>query len=352
MKIQLTSLAILLSSTIYSQISNTSSRNDAGTPTVTSGFYEASEPVNYPSGAASWWHLLDVRHHNTENNYGMQFSGSFFDQNLWFRKTNNSATTGWNKIVMEDSSGTIYLKNRENISNAGIKIQFTNLGDSWYGPYIRSVLDNASGSSSRMALKLGSYWGGEKNELTLINDNVGVGTDSPREKLDVAGSVSLSAFNYTTNRVDGKWILHTRGDGPNLFLAPRNTDDSGWNWGKQTVFKDGNISVNGKIEALEIKVTQTPTADFVFADNYDLLKLEDVEKHIREKKHLPEIASAKEMEKEGVNVGEFQIKLLQKIEELTLYVIDQNKKINSQNEQIKLQALEIEKLKTTKNNNK
>jgi len=65
---------------------------------------------------------------------------------------------------------------------------------------------------------------------------------------------------------------------------------------------------------------------------------------------LPEIASAKQMEKEGVNVGEFQIKLLQKIEELTLYVIEQNKKVDSQNEQIKLQALEIEKLKmTTKN---
>jgi len=65
---------------------------------------------------------------------------------------------------------------------------------------------------------------------------------------------------------------------------------------------------------------------------------------------LPKIASAKQMEKEGVNVGEFQIKLLQKIEELTLYVIEQNKKVDSQNEQIKLQALEIEKLKmTTKN---
>ncbi|WP_426475645.1 hypothetical protein [Chryseobacterium balustinum] len=52
-----------------------------------------------------------------------------------------------------------------------------------------------------------------------------------------------------------------------------------------------------------------------------------MEKHIKEKKHLPEIASAKQMEKEGVNVGEFQIKLLQKIEELTLYTIEQNKRI-------------------------
>jgi len=61
-----------------------------------------------------------------------------------------------------------------------------------------------------------------------------------------------------------------------------------------------------------------------------------VEKHIKEKKHLPEIASAKQMEKEGVNVGEFQIKLLQKIEELTLYTIEQNKQLKIQKEEIEL----------------
>lgn len=68
----------------------------------------------------------------------------------------------------------------------------------------------------------------------------------------------------------------------------------------------GNVKVEGKLEAKEVKVTTTPTADFVFAENYALPKLEEVEKHIKAKKHLPEIASAKEMEKEGVNVGEFQ----------------------------------------------
>lgn len=89
----------------------------------------------------------------------------------------------------------------------------------------------------------------------------------------------------------------------------------------------GNVAVNGKLEAKEIKVTLTPTADFLFEEGYNIPKIEDVERHIKEKKHLPDIASAKEMEKEGVNVGEFQIKLLQKIEELTLYVIQLNKEV-------------------------
>jgi hypothetical protein len=106
---------------------------------------------------------------------------------------------------------------------------------------------------------------------------------------------------------------------------------------------NGNAALQGKFEAKEIKVTLTPTADFVFEEDYNLPKLEDIEKHIKEKKHLPEIASAKQMEKDGVNVGEFQIKLLQKIEELTLYTIEQNKLIKEQ--QKRIEALEKQKVK-------
>lgn len=72
-----------------------------------------------------------------------------------------------------------------------------------------------------------------------------------------------------------------------------------------------------------MKVTASPTTEFVFDESYNLPKLEDIEKHIREKKHLQ-----KSWKKRGVNVGQFQIKLLQKIEELTLYSIEQNKQLN------------------------
>ena len=88
---------------------------------------------------------------------------------------------------------------------------------------------------------------------------------------------------------------------------------------------NGNALLQGKFECTEIKVSSSPTADFVFEDDYNLKSLDEVEKFITTNKHLPEIASAKEMECNGVNVGEFQIKLLQKIEELTLYVIDLKK---------------------------
>lgn len=92
---------------------------------------------------------------------------------------------------------------------------------------------------------------------------------------------------------------------------------------------NGNAAFQGKVEAKNFVVSSTPTADFVFAADYNLKPIQDVEKFISEKNHLPEIPSAKEMTENGVEIGNFQIKLLQKIEELTLYLISQNKEIEN-----------------------
>jgi hypothetical protein len=86
------------------------------------------------------------------------------------------------------------------------------------------------------------------------------------------------------------------------------------------------LDVNGTIRAKEVKV-ETGWADYVFKENYKLLTLNEVKQHIDENKHLPGIPTEKEVKENGVNLGEMQSKLLQKIEELTLYVIQQNEKI-------------------------
>ncbi|WP_235696083.1 hypothetical protein [Epilithonimonas caeni] len=193
--------------------------------------------------------------------------------------------------------------------------------------------------------------------------NIGINTESPNATLDVSGTIKTSGnINASDIISDGtnSWIFHTPDDTrKTLHIAP-GLGNGQFDWAKQTVFNNnGNIAVNGKLEATEVKVTQSPTADFVFEETYDLPKLEDVEKHIKERKHLPEIASAREMEKDGVNVGEFQIKLLQKIEELTLYTIEQNKQNRQQEEKIKQLEQEnqqirsllerVERLEKTKN---
>ncbi len=81
--------------------------------------------------------------------------------------------------------------------------------------------------------------------------------------------------------------------------------------------------VDGLLEAKEIKVTNAPGADFVFEDNYHLKDLSEVEAFIKANRHLPEIPSAAEMEEAGVNLAEMNKLLLMKVEELTLYAIEQ-----------------------------
>lgn len=87
------------------------------------------------------------------------------------------------------------------------------------------------------------------------------------------------------------------------------------------------LSVDGRIRAHAVKV-YTTWADYVFEKDYNLPTLEEVEQHIKDKGHLKDIPSAKEVEANGIDVGEMNKLLLQKIEELTLYTIEQQKQIN------------------------
>lgn len=210
-------------------------------------------------------------------------------------------------------------------------------------------------------------------QFNIVNGNVGIGTIDPQNKLTVYGTHTTTSFllhsdngtnssadlvlwasepamSYTgvgignniknySNSISMNRIDASRG-GSYIRLLDNEINfnlvsNTGAKRTSLTLYANGNGALQGKLEAKEIKVTTAPTADFVFAENYKLPTLDEVEKHIKEKQHLPEIASAKEMEKEGVNVGEFQIKLLQKIEELTLYQIELNKKILSLEKEIK-----------------
>lgn len=103
--------------------------------------------------------------------------------------------------------------------------------------------------------------------------------------------------------------------------------------GIATASPDYLLDVNGTIRATEIKVVAQP-ADFVFEENYSLRTLKQVEEFIKQYKHLPNIPSAPEMEASGVNLAEMNKLLLQKIEELTLYIIQQQKSLKAKSQEI------------------
>ncbi|HVI48621.1 MAG TPA: hypothetical protein VM802_27380 [Chitinophaga sp.] len=111
--------------------------------------------------------------------------------------------------------------------------------------------------------------------------------------------------------------------------------------GGNIILRGGNVGINtenpgpyalaveGTIGARRVRVTQVlPWADFVFNNDYKLLPLKEVKDFIEQHKHLPDIPSAKEVAEDGIDVGEMNKKLLQKIEELTLYIIQQDKKLD------------------------
>jgi len=89
-----------------------------------------------------------------------------------------------------------------------------------------------------------------------------------------------------------------------------------------TTTPQAKLAVNGDIFSKKVKVTQTGWPDFVFHQDYKLPSLQEVANYIKTNQHLPEIPSAAEVEKEGLDLGEMNKKLLQKIEELTLYIIE------------------------------
>ncbi|UOB17895.1 hypothetical protein [Abyssalbus ytuae] len=103
------------------------------------------------------------------------------------------------------------------------------------------------------------------------------------------------------------------------------------------------LAVDGKVKAKEIKV-ETGWSDFVFEKDYHLPTLEEVEQHIKQKGHLKDIPSAAQVEENGIFLGEMDAKLLQKIEELTLYTIEQEKRIKKLEENNKKLLKLVEKL--------
>jgi len=100
-------------------------------------------------------------------------------------------------------------------------------------------------------------------------------------------------------------------------------------------FSDAKLSVNGYTYSKKVKVTQTGWPDYVFHKDYFLRSLPEIENYIQQHQHLPGVPSAADVEKEGLDLGDNQVALLKKIEELTLYIISLNKEVEALKNEIR-----------------
>ncbi len=237
-----------------------------------------------------------------------------------------------------------------------------------------------------------------------FSGDVGIGTISPTQKLDVNGSISVGTGNFYSEAsafvfrtAGGSWSpLNTRGintgdwtnnAGYGEFITGSDYDMKFKIQGNTRLFIDktegkvgigttspsakldvtgtshftGKMVVEDDIESKKIKVTATPGSfpDYVFKPDYKLRTLSELELYINKNGHLPNIPKAAEVEANGQDLGLIQQKLLEKIEELTLYAIEadkKNEKVLTENKLLKITLAEvmqrIEKLEKLASNNR
>ena len=258
-----------------------------------SGFYESTiddghknTPIEYP-----WFWGINVGHTLNQSLSG-KYNGQILFATSWdeskipemyIRSTNHLGKGIWAKV----------LHNRGDQTINGTILQSQN--NQWLSPAL---------------IQIG------RQDISIYNDRSVIGVTNGNLHLDSYSGKGL----YLNYYQEGGGADCSKG----LMIAPNG------NIGIGTSSPSSKLDVNGTIRAKEVKIEATGWSDYVFADDYALPSLTDVEDHITTHKHLPDIPSEKEVLESGVNVVEMQAKLLQKIEELTLYVIDLKKENKSQ----------------------
>jgi len=244
------------------------------------------------------------------------------------------------------------------------------------------------------AVSFAQWSGGPGNLYMLSTGNVGIGTSAPGERLVInttgaqsafileravvkptAGNTPIAQFrmrnpdassgdffNFSFRQSSGSHqVIQSAFDasvglfrefaffdftsrtyeirGGVMDVLFKNSGNIGIGLGTMAIPAGAMVAVGGKVVCKEIEVTLTGLPDYVFSSDYKLRSLYDVENFINSNKHLPDVPSAKEVVENGLNLGDMNATLLQKVEELTLYMIN----LQKENDALKVRVSNLEK---------
>lgn len=175
-------------------------------------------------------------------------------------------------------------------------------------------------------------WVNDVNEIYIDCPpvKVGIGNNEPRTRLDVSGGIYGGVVMIGQEPANAEGRLHI-----NTLLPSTNTD--------KVIIAENNdrqilqLDNTGLLRVREVKLDAQAWPDYVFRDDYVLIPLMEVEEYISMHGHLPNVPSEQEVKEEGQDLGEMNKILLEKIEELTLHMIEQQKQIDELKQQIRNQ---------------
>ncbi len=308
-----------------------------------------------------------------ENGYvGIGTSNPTSQLNIGTSTTNSPSTIAqFGTSVTSGEARVLSLVNSGGGSNQSTSLDFHN-GAAW-SPTGKIQVQQL-GTDTKSKLHFFTYNNGLKNRMT-INENgyVGIGTSNPTSQLNIGTSTTnspstIAQFGTSVTSGEARVLsLVNSGGGSNQSTSLDFHNGAAWSptgkiqvqqlgtdtksklhfftynnglknrmtinengyVGIGTINPDSELAVNGKIHTKEVKVDLIGWSDFVFENDYKLPTLAEVEQHIKDKGHLKDIPSAENVKENGILLGKMDSKLLQKIEELTLYTIEQEKRLNS-----------------------